>query len=119
MIRRLWAPVAFALLVLSGCSSRSASPEVKQLNQQVKQLNQEMNQLTRQAAALEQQNLLNSHSAQGAWLLPAASSAAALQTRLGELRLSLTQIENEASGTRANLNIRAAGERPCLRCVPG
>lgn len=112
MIRRLWAPVALTLLVLNGCSTRSASPEVKQLHQEVKQLNREMNQLTREAAALEQQNLLNSHSIQGAWLLPMASSSVTLRTQLGELRLSLTQIENEASGTRANLNIRAAGEQP-------
>ncbi|WP_130834211.1 DUF3251 domain-containing protein [[Erwinia] mediterraneensis] len=112
MLRRIWPPVALALLALSGCSTRPASPEVQQLNQEVKQLNQEMRQLTRQAAALEQQSLLNSHSAQGAWLLPAASHSVTLQTRLGELRLSLTQIESEASGTRANLNIRAAGEAP-------
>lgn len=112
MIRTVLAPVALSLLVLSGCSSTPASPEVKQLNQEVSQLNQEMRQLTSQATALEQQSLLNRRSEQGAWLLPQANTAVVLQTALGELRLSLTQIESEASGTRANLNIRAAGEQP-------
>lgn len=112
MIRMVWAPAALSLLALSGCSSTPASPEVKQLHQEVSQLNQEMRQLTSQATALEQQNLLNSRSEQGAWLLPQASTAVVLQTQLGELRLSLTQIESEASGTRANLNIRSAGEQP-------
>lgn len=112
MIRMVWTPVALSLLVLSGCSSTPASPKVKQLHQEVSQLNQEMRQLTSQATALEQQNLLNSHSEQGAWLLPQANTAVVLQTQLGELRLSLTQVESEASGTRANLNVRAAGEQP-------
>ncbi len=106
-IRTFWAPAALALLVLSGCSSTPVSPQVKELHQEVSQLNQQMRKLTNQATALEIQGQLNSQSTQGAWLLPQANTPVELQTQLGKLRLSLSHVEGEAGGSRANLTIRA------------
>ncbi|MBP2196695.1 DUF3251 domain-containing protein [Pantoea cypripedii] len=111
-IRMLWVPAALSLLVLSGCSSTPVSPQVKQLHREVSQLNQQMRQLTNQASALEIQGQLNSQSSQGAWLLPQANTPVELQTQLGKLRLSLTRVEGEASGSRANLNIRSTDDKP-------
>jgi outer membrane murein-binding lipoprotein Lpp len=111
-IRMLWAPAALSLLVLSGCSSTPASPQVTQLHQEVSQLNQQMRQLTNQAGALEIQGQLNGQSSQGAWLLPQANTPVELQTQLGKLRLSLTNVEGEATGSRAILTIRSTDGKP-------
>ncbi|MBB3305518.1 MULTISPECIES: DUF3251 domain-containing protein [unclassified Enterobacter] len=111
-IRTFWAPAALSLLVLSGCSSTPVSPQVKELHQEVSQLNQQMRKLTNQATALEIQGQLNSQSTQGAWLLPQANTPVELQTQLGKLRLSLSQVAGEASGSRANLNIRSTDDQP-------
>ncbi|PIF23099.1 Protein of unknown function [Candidatus Pantoea floridensis] len=105
-------PAALSMLVLSGCSSTPVSPQVKELHQEVSQLNQQMRKLTNQATALEIQGQLNSQSTQGAWLLPQANTPVELQTQLGKLRLSLTQVAGEANGSRANLNIRATDDQP-------
>jgi len=110
--RMIWVPAALAALVLSGCSSPPASPQVKALHQEVSQLNQQMRKLTSQASALEIQGQLNSQSTQGAWLLPQANTPVELQTQLGKLRLSLSHVEGEASGSRANLNIRSTDDKP-------
>lgn len=111
-IRMLWAPAALSLLVLGGCSSTPGTKQVTQLHQEVGQLNQQMRQLTNQATALEIQGQLNSQSNQGAWLLPQAKTPVELQTQLGKLRLSLTQVEGEATGSRANLTIRSTDGKP-------
>ncbi len=111
-IRTFCAPAALSLLVLSGCSSTPVSPQVKELHQEVSQLNQQMRKLTNQTTALEIQGQLNSQSTQGAWLLPRANTPVELQTQLGKLRLSLSRVEGEASGSRANLNIRSTDEQP-------
>ncbi|QKJ86146.1 DUF3251 domain-containing protein [Paramixta manurensis] len=101
----------FSTLLLAGCSSAPQPQAVNHLHNEVNKLNQTMRQLTTQATVLEQQNQLNANSAQGAWLLPSANTAVILQSNAGELRLSLSQVEAEANGTRAILNIRAAGEK--------
>lgn len=117
MIRTVWAPLACAVALLSGCSSTPANPQVKQLHREVSQLNQEMRHLTSQASAIEIQGQLNSHSTQGAWLVPQANTPVELQTQLGTLRLSLTRLAAEASGARANLTLSATGDGtvPALR----
>ena len=117
MIRTVWAPLACAVALLSGCSSTPANPQVKQLHQEVSHLNQEMRHLTSQASAIEIQGQLNSHSTQGAWLVPQANTPVELQTQLGTLRLSLTRLAAEASGARANLTLSATGDGtvPALR----
>ncbi|MEM8266887.1 DUF3251 domain-containing protein, partial [Morganella morganii] len=61
--------------------------------------------LTDQTTALERQNQLNQHSDNGVYLLPAARSAARLQSGIGELSVSLSHIKNEANGTQAQLHV--------------
>ncbi len=94
-------------LLLVSCASPQQQPEINRLNNQVGKLNTEMRQLTQQATALTRQNMLNSHSTQGAWLLPDANTAVVLQSQAGDIRLSLSHIESEASGTRAILHLAA------------
>ena len=77
-----------------------------QLRHQVAALNQKVSVLTDQTTALERQNLLNQHSDNGVYLLPAARSAARLQSSLGELSVSLSHIKSEANGTQAQLHVR-------------
>lgn len=97
-------------VMLAGCAAPTQQPELNKLHNQVGQLNTEMRQLTTQAASLEQQNMLNSGSKRGAWLLPATHTAVPLKSQLGEVRLSLSHVESEANGTRAILHIRSAAE---------
>lgn len=96
---------------LASCASPQQQPEINKLSNQVGKLNTEMQQLTQQATALTQQNMLNSNSTQGAWLLPGADTAVVLKSQAGDVRLSLSHIESEANGTRAILHIRTAAER--------
>lgn len=112
MNRMVWVPVALSLVTLSGCSSTASTPQVRELHQEVNQLNQQMQHLTSQASALEIQGQLNSQSQQGAWLLPQANTPVALQTRLGTLRLTLSPVTAEASGSRATLTVRSMNEQP-------
>lgn len=99
-----------AALMLAGCAAPKQQPELNKLHNQVGKLNAEMRQLTQQAASLEQQNMLNSTSDQGAWLLPATNTAVALKSQAGEVRLSLSHVEGDANGTRALLHIRSTAE---------
>lgn len=101
-----------AALLLAGCATPSQQPELTRLHNQVGKLNGEMRQLTQQATALTRQNRLNTNSTQGAWLMPAASTAVVLKSQAGDVRLSLSQVSGEANGTRAILNIRPAGANP-------
>ncbi|MEN4712554.1 DUF3251 domain-containing protein [Pantoea agglomerans] len=112
MSRMVWVPVALSLVTLSGCSSSASNPQVRELHQEVSQLNQQMQHLTTQASALEIQGQLNSHSQQGAWLIPQANTPVALQTQLGTLRLALSPVTAEASGSRATLTVRSMDDRP-------
>jgi len=108
----VWVPVAFSLTMLSGCSSTASHPQVRELHQEVSQLNHQMQHLTTQARALEIQGQLNSHSEQGAWLVPQANTPVALQTQLGTLRLTLSPVTAEASGSRATLTVRSMNDQP-------
>ncbi|QGU88690.1 DUF3251 domain-containing protein [Erwinia sorbitola] len=101
-----------SLLLLAGCASTPPQPKLTQLHNEVGKLTQQMRQLTSQAAALEQQGNLNSGSTQGAWLLPAAKTGVILKSQAGELKLSLSNVQPEANGTRAILHIRASGNAP-------
>lgn len=112
MIRTVWAPLACAVALLSGCASAPSSPKVNELHQEVSQLNQQMRRLTTQAGAIEIQGQLNSNSTQGAWLVPQASTPVELQTQLGTLRLSLSRPTPEANGARATLTLSATGSQP-------
>lgn len=112
MSRMVWVPVAFSLVALSDCSSSAGNPQVRELHQEVSQLNQQMQHLTTQASALEIQGQLNSQLQQGAWLVPQANTPVALQTQLGTLRLTLSPVTAEASGSRATLTVRSMDDRP-------
>ncbi|GME36026.1 MULTISPECIES: DUF3251 domain-containing protein [Pantoea] len=112
MSRMVWVPVAISLAALSGCSSNAGNPQVRELHQEVSQLNQQMQHLTTQASALEIQGQLNSQLQQGAWLVPQANTPVALQTQLGTLRLTLSPVTAEASGSRAILTVRSMDDRP-------
>ncbi|KAA5928628.1 MULTISPECIES: DUF3251 domain-containing protein [Pantoea] len=112
MSRMVWVPVALSLVTLSGCSSTASNPQVRELHQEVSQLNQQMQHLTMQASALEIQGQLNSQLQQGAWLVPQANTPVALQTQLGTLRLTLSPVTAEASGSRATLTVRSMDDRP-------
>lgn len=92
-----------AAVLLTGCARNAAVP---QLRHQVAALNQKVSVLTDQTTALERQNLLNQHSDNGVYLLPAARSAARLQSGIGELSVSLSHIKSEANGTQAQLHVR-------------
>ncbi|PWC18509.1 DUF3251 domain-containing protein [Brenneria corticis] len=93
-----------ALVFLAGCAQQR---QVPQLQHQLGQLNQQLQTLTNQATALEQQNALNAQSTSGVYLLPSAQSRAILQSDIGQLGVSLSDIESEANGSRALLHIRA------------
>jgi len=112
MSRMVWIPVGLSLVTLSGCSSTASNPQVRELHQEVSQLNQQMQHLTTQAGALEIQGQLNSQLQQGAWLVPQANTPVALQTQLGTLRLTLSPVTAEASGSRATLTVRSMDDRP-------
>jgi len=105
-----------AAVLLAGCAQ---DPEVPTLRHQVVELSQKVNRLTNQAAALEQQNQLNQRSDSGVYLLPAANTAARLQSSLGELSVSLSNIKSEANGTQAQLHVRILSQAtlPAFKAV--
>ncbi|MGL9773623.1 MAG: DUF3251 domain-containing protein [Sodalis sp. (in: enterobacteria)] len=61
-----------------------------------------------EAAALVAQNEQNRQSTRAIYLYPAAKTAAEVQSEAGTLRVSVDQVEAEASGSRAQLHIRSA-----------
>jgi len=99
-----------AALLLAGCATPRQQSELNKLHNQVGKLNSEMRQLTQQASALTQQTRLNSNSTQGAWLVPAANTPVVLKSQAGDIRLSLSHVQAETSGTQALLHIHAIGE---------
>ncbi|WP_431223502.1 DUF3251 domain-containing protein [Serratia sp. L9] len=92
-----------AMILLAGCAQNR---EVPKLKSQVVELKQMLGTLTDQALALERQNRLNQNSTSGVYLLPAANSAARLQSSVGELSLSLNYVKNEANGSQAVMYVR-------------
>lgn len=91
-----------AMILLAGCAPQR---EVPKLKNQVVELKQMLGTLADQAIALERQNRLNQNSNSGVYLLPMADSAARLQSSVGELSVSLSQVKSEANGTQAVLVI--------------
>ncbi len=92
-----------AMILLAGCAQNR---EVPKLKSQVVELKQMLGTLTDQALALERQNRLNQNSTSGVYLLPAANTAARLQSSVGELSISLNYVKNEANGSQAMLYVR-------------
>ncbi|WP_315708100.1 DUF3251 domain-containing protein [Brenneria uluponensis] len=95
-----------AMALLAGC----AQPQTTHVQNEIGQLNQKLRDLSDRAAALEQQNSLNANSTSGAYLLPAAKDSALIDSSIGRLSLSLSQIEPEANGTRALLVFRTLND---------
>lgn len=93
--------------LLAGCASPSQQTDLYKLHNQVSQLNSQMQQLTRQATVLAEQNTLNTHSTQGAWLLPDANTPVQLKSSVGEIQLSLSPLISRGSGSQTMLNIKS------------
>ncbi|MCX8957973.1 DUF3251 domain-containing protein [Erwinia psidii] len=96
-----------SVALLAGCASPPQQVDMDKLHNQIGQLKSEMQQLTVQTTALHQQNMLNSNSTEGAWLLPAADTPVLLNSAVGEIRLSLSQITASDRGSQATLKIRS------------
>ncbi|MFP1814329.1 DUF3251 domain-containing protein [Lonsdalea quercina] len=90
------------LIALAGCAHQQQLPQVQQ---EISQLNQRLQTLAEQAVALERQNSLNAHSSAGVYLLPAAKNYALVDSAIGRLSVSLSQVSQEAE-TYAQLHIR-------------
>jgi len=99
-----------ALLTLAGCAQQNS--QLPELKTEVGQLNQKLQRLTDLASALEQQTTLNRQSHDGVYILPAAKSAAVLQSNIGELNVSLTDIRPDAMGVQAVLHIKNVSGQP-------
>ena len=103
------------LLVLSSLFSLSAcaqQTEVRQMQQSVSALNKDMTQLNKETVKIAQQNALNAKSSSGVYLLPGAKTPARLESQIGTLRMSLTNIAQNADGLRATLRIQGESNDP-------
>ena len=102
------AAVASALL-LSACAPQS---EVNQMHSSISTLNGEMTKLKQETVKITQQNALNKKSASGVYLLPGANTPARLNSQLGMLRMSISNVSAGANGTQATLNIHGESNTP-------
>lgn len=98
-----------SLLSLTACAQQT---DVRQMRSQIGSLNQEMLQLSQQTVKLTQQNALNAKSTHGVYLLPGSHTAARLNSQMGNVKMSLTNVAAEASGTRATLLIQGESNDP-------
>ncbi|WP_279048405.1 DUF3251 domain-containing protein [Cedecea davisae] len=98
-----------SLMSLTACAQQT---EVRQMRSQIGSLNQEMTKLSQQTVKLTQQNALNAKSTTGVYLLPGSNTAARLNSQLGSLKMSLTNVAAEANGTRATLLIKSESNSP-------
>ncbi|MBV8041465.1 DUF3251 domain-containing protein [Pluralibacter sp.] len=98
-----------SLFTLSACAQQS---EVRQMHQSVSALSQEMSKLNQETVKITQQNTLNATSNRGVYLLPGANTPARLESQIGTLRMSLTNIAQNADGMRATLRIQGESSTP-------
>ncbi|WP_435929278.1 DUF3251 domain-containing protein [Dryocola sp. BD613] len=101
--------LAGCLISLTACAQQS---EVRQMRQEVGALNQDMMKLGDQSIKLTQQNSLNANSTTGVYLLPGSNTPARLNSQIGNLQMSLSNIAAEANGTRATLTIKGESSDP-------
>ncbi|XBS70811.1 DUF3251 domain-containing protein [Acerihabitans sp. KWT182] len=103
--------VIAALLLLAGCAQQpnAGAPALKN---EMGQLNQRLDHLNVQVSALMQQNALNAQSTSGVYIYPAAQTAAEVDSQIGKLQVSLSQVETEANGSQALLRIRTVDNSP-------
>lgn len=98
-----------SLMSLTACAQQT---EVRQMRHEVGSLNQEMMKLSDQTVKLTQQNALNAKSTTGVYLLPGSSTPARLNSQLGSLQMSLSNVSAQANGTRATLTIKGESNDP-------
>lgn len=98
-----------SLMSLTACAQQT---EVRQMRHEVGSLNQEMMKLSDQTVKLTQQNALNAKSTTGVYLLPGSNTPARLNSQIGNLQMSLSNVAAEANGTRATLTIKGESNEP-------
>ncbi len=101
--------LAGCLVSLTACAQQS---EVRQMRQEVGALNQDMMKLSDRSVKLTQQNALNAKSTTGVYLLPGSDTPARLNSQIGNLQMSLSNVAAEANGTRATLRIKGESNDP-------
>ncbi len=101
--------LAGCLISLTACAQQS---EVRQMRQEVGALNQDMMKLSGKSVKLTQQNALNAKSTTGVYLLPGSDTPARLNSQIGNLQMSLSNVAAEANGTRATLTIKGESNDP-------
>lgn len=82
------------------------------MRQEVGALNQDMMKLSDRSVKLTQQNALNAKSTTGVYLLPGSDTPARLNSQIGNLQMSLSNVAAEANGTRATLTIKGESSDP-------
>jgi hypothetical protein len=82
------------------------------MRQEVGTLNKEMTKLSDQTVKLTQQNSLNAKSTTGVYLLPGSNTPARLNSQIGNLQMSLSNVAAEANGTRATLTVKGESNEP-------
>lgn len=97
------------LVSLTACAQPT---EVHQMRQEVGTLNKEMTKLSDRTVKLTQQNSLNAKSTTGVYLLPGSDTPARLNSQIGNLQMSLSNVVAEANGTRATLTIKGESNDP-------
>lgn len=100
--------IILGLLSLTGCTQR----QVQKIRHEVDTLNLQMRQLSQQSVKITQQNTLNANSDKGAYLLPGAKTSAQLKSLLGNLRLSLSNVEQDNNATLATLIVSSDSDTP-------
>jgi len=103
--------VIATLLLLTGCAGQP-NANVPALKSEMGQLNQRLDSLNNQVGALMQQNALNAQSTSGVYIYPTAQTAAEVDSQIGKLQVSLSQVETEANGSRALLRISTVDNSP-------
>lgn len=98
-----------SLMSLTACAQQT---QVRQMRHDVVSLNQEMMKLSDQTVKLTQQNSLNAKSTTGVYLLPGSNTPARLNSQLGNLQMSLSNVSAEANGTSATLTIKGESNDP-------
>lgn len=98
-----------SLMGLTACAQQT---QVHEMRHEVGSLSQEMMKLSDQTVKLTQQNSLNAKSTAGVYLLPGSNTPARLNSQIGNLQMSLSNISAEANGTRATLTIKGESNDP-------
>lgn len=101
--------LAGSLISLTACAQQT---QVRQMKHEVSSLNQEMMTLSDRTVKLTQQNALNAKSTTGVYLLPGSNTPARLNSQIGNLQMSLSNVSAQENGTRATLTIKGESNNP-------